>query len=50
MYSNFSLIFSALGPETEGHIKQAKDKIRFDFQKVVRAFAFRGREKFNSSF
>ena len=40
MFSNFSLksnmanrthiFFTALGPEAEGHIKQAKDKIRFD--------------------
>ena len=40
MFCNFSLklnmayrrhvFFSALGPETEAHIKQAKDKVRFD--------------------
>ena len=39
MFYNFALklnmanprhVFSALGPETEAHIKQAKDQIRFD--------------------
>ena len=57
MFCNFSLrlnmakrrdvFFSALGPETEEQIKLAKNKIRFDFQKVIQTLAFRGREKFD---
>ena len=62
MFCNFSLqlnmekcrhdFFSALGPETEEQIRLAKTKfaLRCSFQKVIRTFALRGREKLDNSF
>jgi len=49
MFCNF---FSALAPETEEHIKLAKNKLTMtcNVQKVIRALAFRSREKFDKSF
>ena len=66
MFCNFSLklnmanhrqLFSALGPETEGLIlRDTLNKLKIKFaltckvQKVIRALAFRSREKFGNLF
>ena len=43
-------VFSALVPETDEQMKLAKNKIRVNFQKMIRTLAFRGSEKFDNSF